>query len=312
MLFARFAIIAASCEIALSGLAAAVVGEDSEECAMHPKDETSRGEHVMLQHSETHRAVNVHGQALHARQDISHEKNSAIAMRSPPKCTCEKIHPTWKPSNRTQGGPGGETCIFIDLGAAGGNTFDAFLNNSYVDVETCTRYGRGSWTAFLVEANPRFNEPLRAQAAKYPPGYVTTLPSTAAYMCDGQTSFFLDTVNGQKDYWGSSMSANHPDVVKSQGQNVTVPTVNILKLIYENVIPDDKVILKMDIEGAEFDILPCLAQSPVANLVDVLYLEKHDPSWGSIGTTAADMDNYINMLKTKNNISIPTYISETL
>jgi len=296
----------------MSGAVTELVNEDIDECAMHPKDEAPRGEHVMLQHSESHRAVNVHGKTPLARQanEASAEKGGATArggaMNGPPKCTCEKIHPTWKPSNRTSA-----SCVFIDLGAAAGNTFNTFLGNGFGDVSTCTANGPGAWHAILVEANPRFNEPLKAEASKYPSGYVTTLVSTAAYMCEGQTSFYLDTVNGQQDYWGSSMSANHPDVVKSQGQNVTVPTVNINKLIYENTIPDDRVILKMDIEGAEYDILPCLAQSPVANLVDALFLEQHDPSWGSIGTTVVDMENAKTMLKNKK-VQIPQYISQTL
>ena len=36
-----------------------------------------------------------------------------------------------------------------------------------------------------------------------------------------------------------------------------------------------------------FDILPCMAASPAGSLVDRLYLQQHDPSWGLEGTQQA-------------------------
>ena len=41
-------------------------------------------------------------------------------------------------------------CVFIDLGAADGNTFDSFLANGYGPVKNCPRHGE--WQAILVEA----------------------------------------------------------------------------------------------------------------------------------------------------------------
>merc|ERR1719399_2427433 len=68
--------------------------------------------------------------------------------------------------------------------------------------------------------------------------------------------------------------------MKGQGKHkVTVPTVNVAQLIAENVIPGDWVMLKMDIECAEYDVVPCLAQSPMAKLADIMYLEEHPLDW---------------------------------
>merc|ERR1719291_1236610 len=52
-------------------------------------------------------------------------------------------------------------------------------------------------------------------------------------------------------------------------------------------IPGDWVMVKMDIEGAEWDILPCLALAPAASLVDRLFVEIHNQSMGSTGTGTA-------------------------
>mmetsp|Transcript_36439 Transcript_36439/g.68151 ORF Transcript_36439/g.68151 Transcript_36439/m.68151 type:complete len:293 (-) Transcript_36439:13-891(-) len=292
MSFAKFLLLALCCQAGHFSEAAEVSTDG--DCAASPGEEASTGAHAMLQHSETHRV------------SINARKGAAGRMKGAP-CTCEASNPAWKPCSRTVA-----KCVFIDLGAADGNTFKVFLNNGYGTVANCTANGAGAWQAILVEANPNFDPKLKAEAARFPYGYVNAMSSTAAYMCEGQTSFFVDTVNTAENFWGSSMSQNHPDVQASGGKtNVTVPTMNLNRILYENTIPADKVILKMDIEGAEFDVLPCLAQSPSSNLVDSFYLEEHQASWGNIGTTVADMETYKATLKSRG-VEIPDYFSHTL
>ena len=71
---------------------------------------------------------------------------------------------------------------------------------------------------------------------------------------------------------------------------VTVPTINLNRLVYETTIPADWVIVKMDIEGAEWNILPCLAQSAATSKVVALYMEVHPASWGMFGTTESGIE----------------------
>jgi FkbM family methyltransferase len=221
---------------------------------------------------------------------------------SGPNCNCKTSDPAWKPCSRTT-----PRCVFIDLGAADGNSFNYFLKNGYGNVLNCPSV---QWSAVLVEANPRFDSPLAA-VGKQHQNALTVMSSTAAYMCEAKTSFFLDTVNTEKNFWGSSMSQNHPDVKRSGGQQkVTVPTVNLNKILFEETIPGDWVMVKMDIEGAEFDVLPCLSKAPSATLVDRLYLEQHDPSWGNTGTTLEQMEAAKNELRNKG-VDIPNYFSQT-
>lgn len=291
MTLAKYAVIALCCKVMSL---ASVVNEEPSDCAAFPQ-EVPMGEHVMLQHSEAHRV------GINAVADKTNGK-----MMNAPSCTCQTASPEWKPCKRTAA-----KCVFIDLGAADGNTFKVFLENGYGAVSNCTENGPGAWEAILVEANPNFNEKLKGEAAKYPSGYVFPMTSTAAYMCEGETSFFVDTVNTDQNFWGSSMSANTPDVQKSGKQSVTVQTLNINRILYENTIPADHVILKMDIEGAEFDVLPCLVQSPSSNLVDSFFLEEHPVDWGNIGTTLADMETHKATLVSRG-VEIPQYFSHTL
>lgn len=218
-------------------------------------------------------------------------------------CQCDLGQNGWLPCRRAT-----PKCIFIDLGAANGNTFQDFMSGKYGPVQNCP--SGGQWEATLVEANPRFDVPLKNLQVSYP-GKVHASNSHAAYMCEAQTTFYLDTVSHAHNYWGSSMSANHDDTKKSGLQAVTVPTVNVLKLLHETTTPEDFVILKMDIEGAEWDVLPCLTQSASAGLIDRLLVEIHPQSWGNAGTTQPQLDKALAGLRAKG-VDIPSYHSQTL
>ena len=50
------------------------------------------------------------------------------------------------------------------------------------------------------------------------------------------------------------------------GTGVKVPTRNVIRLIAETTIPSDWVIVKVDIERAGFDLVPCLAPFQQASL----------------------------------------------
>jgi len=191
----------------------------------------------------------------------SYEHRSLAA----PACQCLANDPSWAATARTT-----PKCIFVDLGAADGNTFQEFLNNHYGPIANCPG---GQWEAYLVEANPHFDAPLQALATQYP-GQVHVMSSTAAYSCVAEVSFFIDT-DPTHNHWGSSMSDAAPDAVKSCKQKVTVPTTNVIQLIAQNVIPADWVMLKVDIEGAEYEFVPCLSNFLHANLIDRMYLEEH-------------------------------------
>jgi len=234
---------------------------------------------------------------------VPHLLSAVNSTRAGPPCNCVASDPSWKACTRTV-----PRCVFIDLGAADGNSFNYFLKNGYGEVGKCPSV---QWSAVLVEANPRFNPQLSTVGQQHA-GQVNVMSATAAYMCEAQTSFFLDTVNTDKNFWGSSMSQSHPDVQRSGAQQkVTVPTMNLNRILYEQTIPGDWVMVKMDIEGAEFDVLPCTAKSNSASLIDRLYLEQHDPSWGNIGTTLPEMETAKNVLRSKG-VDIPNYFSHTL
>jgi FkbM family methyltransferase len=248
--------------------------------------------------------MSIYGDRIAAKSATQlHEMRLNATSQKGMPCQCQGSSSTWTRCVRTV-----PKCVFIDLGAANGNTFTSFLNNGYGPVANCP--SGGQWEAFLVEANPHFKAPLEQTMARFP-GAVKAFPSTAAYMCEGTTSFYLDTVTSDHNYWGSSMSSKHPDVVNSGKKKVTVNTVNLMRLLYEETIPGDYVMVKMDIEGAEYDIIPCLADSPSVALMDALYMESHDISFGLAGNSVEVWNKAKNTLK-EHGVYMPAYNSPTM
>ncbi|CAE7329380.1 unnamed protein product [Symbiodinium natans] len=242
--------------------------------------------------------------AAHLRSNVSHAAAQTTEIRSfyqaEPQCQCVANNPAWKKTQRTE-----PKCIFIDLGAADGNTFAKFLENDYGRVKDCPS---GKWEAFLLEANPQFTKELSSLSENFP-GQVHSLAEHAAFSCEGTTSFFIDK-DATHNHWGSSMMSDAPDAVKSGEVKVTVPMTNVVQLIAENVLPEDWVMLKVDIEGAEYNFIPCLAQSSEASLVDRMYLEEH---WWFPSITETDKAALAEAKKqlVSKKVDIPNYYSET-
>lgn len=235
--------------------------------------------------------------------DAHRVNRSKYTLEDEPPCQCVPNSPTWKRPTRTEA-----KCIFIDLGAADGNTLIKFMADYYGPIANCPSGGK--WEAILVEANPQFTPQLKALEHNLM-GEVKALPETAAFTCAATTSFYIDK-DPTHNHWGSSLSPDAPDAAASGDVKVTVPTYNVNQLIFENVIPQDYLILKVDIESAEYSVVPCLAQfEDVGDLVDRIALEEH--WWFSSVTEAQKAEMVIAKQKLADmHVDMPQYYSETL
>jgi FkbM family methyltransferase len=239
---------------------------------------------------------------VHSKQKEKTEKlqHRTHAKKSAP-CECAAEGNWVAPASREP------RCLFIDLGANNGNSFQNFLANGYANISNCP--SNGAFEAILVEANPVFNDNLYSLQTEFG-GKVRSLPSAAAYMCEGYTSFFLDTVDVAQNFWGSSMSPDTRDVQRSGYKSVTVPLVNLMRLLSETALKEDYVMVKMDIEGAEHDILPCLAKSSAAGLIDVLFVEKHPVEWSLASAPVSALSDALFALRDLG-VATPEYDSPT-
>ena len=128
---------------------------------------------------------------------------------------------------------------------------------------------------YLFEANPHFNTALVQAKERYlrQDINVNILPSTVVDVVDGTRTFFQDTVNTANDYWGSSTKANHPDAISSGSNGTVLTAINISRWLLMNTLPRDFVVVKMDIEGAEYDVVPHMVDMKMWSVVDYLLVE---------------------------------------
>ncbi|KAG0301570.1 hypothetical protein BGZ98_008217 [Dissophora globulifera] len=176
--------------------------------------------------------------------------------------------------------------IFVDLGANRADSLEVFLQHENAKFKY--DFPRPDWATYeqaeiyLFEANPVFNTAL-VQAKEHYDALgikVNIFPSTVVDVRDGIRTFFLDTVNTANDFWGSSIYANHPDAIRSQSKGTELTSVNIARWLLMNTLPRDFVVVKMDVEGAEYEIIPHMADMSVWTVVDHMYVEWHPVDQG--------------------------------
>ncbi|KAG0303623.1 hypothetical protein BGZ98_006461 [Dissophora globulifera] len=176
--------------------------------------------------------------------------------------------------------------IFVDLGANRADSLQVFMQHP--EAKFKYDYPRPEWASYknaeiyLFEANPVFNTAL-VQAKEHYDALgvkVNIFPSTVVDITDGTRTFFLDTVNTATDFWGSSIYATHPDVVLSQSKGTELAAVNLARWLLMNTLPRDFVVVKMDIEGAEYELVPHLAEMSTWSVIDYLLVEWHGAEIG--------------------------------
>eukprot|EP00284_Hemiselmis_tepida_P017536 CAMPEP_0174923918 /NCGR_PEP_ID=MMETSP1355-20121228/6900_1 /TAXON_ID=464990 /ORGANISM="Hemiselmis tepida, Strain CCMP443" /LENGTH=3102 /DNA_ID=CAMNT_0016169659 /DNA_START=138 /DNA_END=9443 /DNA_ORIENTATION=+ len=180
-----------------------------------------------------------------------------------------QIHGDWEPPAHPH------TCIYLDIGAHNGDTYRAFTgeHNSKVSL-----FGdlpsdlRTTCTSILFEANELFLPELEAIE-----GENFRVMNSLVDTCDGFANFFVNTGSGRErcaDCGGSVDSGHHS---KSSGIVKNVTSVNLIRVLAEETTLTDNVYVKMNIEGAEWNIIPCLVRSKYVRHIDHLWIEVHTP-----------------------------------
>jgi len=173
--------------------------------------------------------------------------------------------------------------VLIDLGANKGDSIYNFfgmkdqMSNKLPELIDPELVNQVSWTIFAFEANPVFDKDLYRMKQKLSKKHKVNLyNSTAAWIYNGYINFYLDLVNKKDSYWGSSLDNNHPDVVRSGKTKVNVSCVDIAELLLENFNENDFIVVKIDIEGAEYDLLVDFIKKNVLKLIDYIGIEYHN------------------------------------
>ena len=203
--------------------------------------------------------------------------------------------------------------VFFDLGTNNGDSVKYFIDTANrSNKELLKGYGSFneiSWEIYAVEANPYFNQML-GDLKKYCEklGHtINLMTETAAWTKNEKLVFYLDTINAGYNYWGSSLIKEHPDVINSGFKNVTVNGIDISELL-KKYNADDEIIMKIDIEGTEFDLLLHLIKEGTLHLVDIIAVEFHQRLLNNFKFPPNDLQRFFNdYFKFFNVTSIPWY-----
>ena len=135
--------------------------------------------------------------------------------------------------------------IYIDCGVFTGNTIDPYYDDYVV-------YG--------FEPNPNKFDKLVKKYEK------ATLYNKAVWVNDGKMGFHLTVRNESCSLFER----------KDEKEIVTVESINFNKWIKETFNEDDYIIIKMDIEGAEYTVLNDMLDNGSMKYVNEIFIEFHN------------------------------------
>lgn len=172
-------------------------------------------------------------------------------------------------------------CFFYDVGPAAGHVdLDRFLVGYY----DAGHFSPQDCEVIVMDPDPQKADYLERQASVYKTSFaLTALPHTTPYSCEPSPAQGVEFANGKI----------HP--ARSGGSKVSL--INIQRLLRETVLPQDHVVLRMDLGGLERDILACLARSSSAHLVDVMYLKAYGEDASPFGVTDNELKESVRLLK---------------
>ena len=141
--------------------------------------------------------------------------------------------------------------VFVLLGAGTGNDVAAFKKEY-----------KGDWDIYAWEANPMISGRI---SKRFPDINVI---NAAAYTEDGTIDLYLG-----KNTNNSSVDGRKINVKETTFHSV--PAINFTKWMQDNFTKEDRIVLVMDIEGAEFAILPKMREAGLIEWLDEFYMEFH-------------------------------------
>lgn len=221
----------------------------------------------------------------------------------------------WQLGNRAQ--PGLETILddkwtcpnfYFDLGSNVGDSIVHFVLHNITSVGSTSSALRRfanhigvvstEYCVYGFEGNPIFNDGLK-KLEQLLQGYTKKTEirtETVVTDEDGTTQLYLDLINEDHHFWGSSIENGTRDVVKSGSQSVNVTAVDFATFLKQRVVDKREykggirsrppmVVVRMDIEGAEYRVIRRLfEQGLLCHYIDYLIVEFHEDSAPLNGT----------------------------
>lgn len=149
--------------------------------------------------------------------------------------------------------------IYIDCGANEGLISWKFIIAGHDDFEY-----------FLFEPLPVLSDVGDRMQRQFPNTKIN-FSNSAVWIKDEELNFYLST-RGQE---GSSVCENKFSNFMNHDEPLRVNGIDFGKWIKENFSKDDYIICKMDIEGAEYDVVPHMIDDGSIEYMDEMIIEFH-------------------------------------
>lgn len=185
--------------------------------------------------------------------------------------------------------------LLYDLGAHWGESIEMFRKKFDNSKE---------WDVICVEPSSLNCEKL-IKNASYEANYFNeiTILNAFAYHEDKEIEFFeyiddLHSVGSTYSKTKFDLNSNKKPEYENLPHNILKPDVfNIVESYKENFDKYEEILIKMDIEGAEYDILPSLIEVLDESKTKEFYVELHNVK---VGVDPSVDDNLISLIQNKN------------
>ncbi|PWZ39603.1 hypothetical protein Zm00014a_005411 [Zea mays] len=160
--------------------------------------------------------------------------------------------------------------VYVDVGARSyGSSIGSWFRKHYPKQNH-------TFQVFAIEADPAFHSEYATKKG------VTLLPY-AAWVKNETLVFEINGDPGKEDEAkanGRGMGRIRPTTGKKMSGEVrSVPAFDLAEWLKQTVTEQDYLVMKMDVEGTEFDLIPRLFDTGAICLVDELFLECHYNRW---------------------------------
>lgn len=150
--------------------------------------------------------------------------------------------------------------VFIDGGAHGGQSIQRFL-------ATCPNANEYEIHSF--EPNRYFESKIRS----YQENHNVTYHPKALWIYNGEIKFYGTDEADKKRYCGCTVTEEKQDI--SHSDPIIVECINLGEWIKNSFSKEDKIYLKLDIEGAEYEVLNSMIDDGSIFYPDKLFVEFH-------------------------------------
>ena len=147
--------------------------------------------------------------------------------------------------------------IFIDCGAFDGRSIAKFQRKKHAS----------EYEIFSFEPTPALSAHVKKKYKK------AAVYNKAIWIKNGTMDFFVNPSNILSQ--GNSLIKEKLSGRLDKENPITVETIDLNEWILNNFSKEDYIILKIDIEGAEYEVLPHLIQGGCLDYIDEVYIEYH-------------------------------------